>query len=170
MCEPTLILSGIGLAISAGGAVAQGIGSANAGAAANDAAKRNSLLADAAAGDALARGNKEAADYRLKAGKVVGTQRAMIGASGVDVGSGTAANISQDTKAIADLDVATIRNNAAREAWGYKTQSSNMLKEGEQALSASQWQAGGSLLTGGANVIGGAADAYRSYKKYKGAV
>lgn len=168
MCEPATIIAiagGIGAAVSAAGAVTQGVASAKAGAAAEVASERNSLLAQKAASDATARGEQEAGAYRLRASKVLGQTRAKLGASGVDVEAGTAGRVADDTKAIAELDVATIRNNAAREAWGYKMQSRNILKGGQEAVAASQWQTGGSLLLGGSNLLSGAADTYSAWKR-----
>ena len=48
-----------------------------------------------------------------------------LGASGVDVNSGSALDILSDNAAVAALDAKTIRHNAANEAFGYREQARN---------------------------------------------
>lgn len=52
----------------------------------------------------------------------VAENKVALAGAGVDIQSGTALDILADTRAQSTLDVETIRNNAAREAWGHKTQ------------------------------------------------
>jgi len=87
-------------------------------------AETNAALADMSAQDALARGTAEESRYRMNIRQLQGRQRAAIGSSGIER-SGTALQALTDTAAIGELDLLTIRNNAAREAFGYRTQGLN---------------------------------------------
>lgn len=67
-------------------------------------------------------GETEAAKYgmgsRFLRGKILSAQ----GASGIDVGSGSAVDVRAGQKEVSDIDMATIRNNAARKAYGYEVE------------------------------------------------
>jgi hypothetical protein len=80
-----------------------------------------SSMADITANDAIARGNQEASLHELAGGRAIGAQRAGQAASGIDPNSGTAADLQGDEAKFSALDAQMIRNNAAREAWGYRT-------------------------------------------------
>lgn len=109
---------------------------------------------------ALKRGYKESAMVRRAGKQTAGSQKAALAAQGIDIGSGSAADIIAETEAMSELDqieiqknarldALTIKNNAWREAWGYKQQASIYGSEGEMALSTSKRKATTSLLTGG---------------------
>lgn len=189
-----LIPAGVAAAVSAGSAVvgagvsaAGAISTANAASAAGEAQKQaaeadakqlegNAKLARAAAFDAEHRGNVEAGKAREQAGRVVGEQREAYGSSGVDVNSGTAARLQDDTRAIGTIDAQTILNNAAREGWGLRTQADQMVKQAKQARQQGGWakeNAGaavtGSILTGTGQVVGGLGQAATSYYGWKSA-
>jgi hypothetical protein len=59
-----------------------------------------------------------------------------MAASGVDINSGSAADVQANTATIGALDEATIRNNAAREAFGYTTQATDYLTRARFARTA----------------------------------
>lgn len=84
-------------------------------------AENNAVLAGYQATDALERGDRAAADTRRKYAGLMGTQRASLAARGLDIADGSANAILQDTAYFGQYDEATVRANAAREAWGYKT-------------------------------------------------
>lgn len=65
-------------------------------------------------------GEVEEAAHRARVSRLVGLQRALVGASGVTVGEGTTADLEADTYMLGELDALTIRNNAYRQAWGYR--------------------------------------------------
>ena len=120
MCEPVSI--GIMLASSAGlqafsayGDAKSQKGQANFAAGVAD---NNAVLADAAAVDAVQRGGEEANKVLREGRKIAGQQRLAAAASGVDVKTGAPAQLVDETDFFADLDATTVRNNAARAAWG----------------------------------------------------
>lgn len=133
---------------------AQGVMSAQAskqaGAAQASADLQNAAYADSAANDAVKRGAVEEDQQRLQTTAAIGTQRAGFAANGVDVNSGSAANIQDDTAQLGEFDALTIRNNAAREAWGYRTQSSTYRQSAVTAQQSAKNNMFGSLLGAGA--------------------
>lgn len=113
----------------------------------------NSKIANVQAKDAIYRGDKEAKQYVAKAQQAVGTQRATLAAQGVDVSSGSALDIQEETAGQGALGALTIRNNAWREAWGYKVQSENYAQQGFLAREAAQSGARATMLTGVSNAF-----------------
>lgn len=55
--------------------------------------------------------------------KVVGSQQAILGAAGVDLGEGTAFDIQEEAYQIGIEDAEAIQNNALLEIWGLETES-----------------------------------------------
>lgn len=110
----------------------------------------NAAYSDISANDATRRGAVQEDQQRLTTTAAIGTQRAGFAANGVDVNSGTAANIQDDTAQLGEFDALTIRNNAAREAWGYKTQSGNYRQSAATAQKSARSGVFGSLLGAGA--------------------
>ena len=84
--------------------------------------RNNATLAEWQAQDALARGSRTEQTQRLKTAQLKGSQRAALAANGVSLDEGSALNILNDTDYMGELDAQTLRDNAAREAWGYRNQ------------------------------------------------
>lgn len=108
----------------------------------------NAQMAELQAQDAVKRGNKEAAGHLKKTRGMVGSQRAAIAAQGIDVSEGSAMDIQTETMEMGIADAQTIRNNARREAFGFRTQSSNYLAQGNFASLASKFEARSTLTAG----------------------
>lgn len=111
-------------------------------------------LAKLQASDAIARGEQEANVRALQSRRAIGAQRAGLAASGVDVNSGTASDLQTDEARFSALDQQTIRNNAAREAWGYTTQANLNATGATNEADNLKAQSYGTLLTGVANTYG----------------
>lgn len=127
---------------------------------AKKAAKRNAVLAQAQANDALLRGVVEESRYRREVAGVLGAQRATFGFRNVTQ-SGTALEILADTAMIGSEDEQTIRNNAAREAWGYRNDAAAFKQDAKNIGVNTAFGAAGSALSGGA-------DLYQQYKTRSG--
>jgi hypothetical protein len=127
----------------------------------------NADLAESQSGDALKRAEGAVRDNKNQTRQKVGAQRASLAASGVDVGSGSAAQLQQDTELTGVQDEQTIRNNAIREAWGYRIQASNARAQGNFASITARGQANQTLINGGMRAAGNAFSAYGSYKDNK---
>lgn len=88
-------------------------------------AANNAGLADAAAVDAIRRGGMDANRARIQGRQLIGKQRAAGAAAGVDVNTGVAKQLQQEAEFLTEQDVATIRTNAARAAWGSRVEALN---------------------------------------------
>ena len=109
----------------------------------------NKKIAEAQAEDAIFRGEKEAARLRRRTKKLIGSQRVALAAQGIDIESGSAADILEDTAASSAVDELTIRNNAAREALGFKSQALGFgAQAGFQRISG-RFARGATIATGG---------------------
>lgn len=147
------------IALVAGG-LTQAYAQNQAGDAAKKLADRNADLDLLRADDAVARGAEAERRHRVEVAKLTGAQRAGFAGQGVVVGRDSAATVEQETQTLGELDALTIRNNAAREAWGFKVQAADTRYRGRLAQREGRMQAVGTLLTTGAN---GAL----SYEKYQ---
>ncbi|OBU04840.1 hypothetical protein [Morganella psychrotolerans] len=120
MCEPTMLA-----AAAIGTGAMQAYSQYTSGKFNADVANQNAKLSDAAADDAVNRGNADAEKQRTRARQLAGTQAATMSANGVDLGAGGALDIFGDTAAMGELDALTVMNNASREAYGHKLQAAN---------------------------------------------
>lgn len=88
-------------------------------------ARNNEVVAKQNSDFALSAGRRQEEAQRLKTAQVIGMQRAQLAHSGIDIGSGSALRLQEDTARVGELDALTIRNNAARAAYGYEVQASD---------------------------------------------
>lgn len=116
--------------------------------------KQNAALKDQAANDTIASGNTSADWQRVRTGQAIGTQRAVQAANGIDVNSGSAAQLQDDTAMIGELDALTIQNNAAREAYGYRIQAQQDRANAAQTVTNAGNKATGSILGGLGSAFG----------------
>ena len=87
--------------------------------------RNNAVLAQQQSADAIRRGQSAEGNARLRAAQTMGAQRARLAANGVALDEGSALNLLQDTEYMSGVDALTIRDNAAREAWGFQVQGQN---------------------------------------------
>jgi hypothetical protein len=85
----------------------------------------NAELAELRAQDATRQGVLSEMDLRSRVKQVKGQQRAAFAANGVALNEGSPVQVAASTDWVRDVDIATIRNNAARSAFGYRTQGAN---------------------------------------------
>lgn len=130
-------------------------------------AEWNANIAEQAAKDAISRGDIEAGRVRSGTRQTVGSQRAALAAQGIDVNTGSAADVQSDTARIGALDELTARNNAAREAWGYKVQAWNERTQGQLAKLGSKNAAKALRQQSWGTVLTGAVQAYGTYRAGK---
>lgn len=128
-------------------------------------ARNNAEVAEWKAEDALDRGRREEARYRLKISNFMGRQRSLLATSGFDANEDDAIDILADTAELGELDALTIRSNAEREAY---TQRVNAQNATNQSILYDASAAGQSpLLAGATNVFGGAADVASKWYTFK---
>ena len=113
----------------------------------------NAKLAELNSQDAIRRGDQTASTLRRENKKLMGSQRAALAAQGIDIDSGSALDIQNETADLGYMDQITAKNNAWREAWGYKVESNNSLAQGNLAKSAANFSAYTSLATGGLRAL-----------------
>jgi len=116
-------------------------------------AKHNARIADLQAEDAILRGRDDERLFRRQTDVLIGAQRTSLAAQGIEIDSGTALRIQEDTAALGELDALTIRNNARREAWGYQVQAGDQRLRGDIARAEGRNRAMSTLLGTGTGVI-----------------
>lgn len=119
----------------------------------------NARLAQTAASDATQRGARESGQARMQGTRVEGAQRVAYAASGVDGTVGTAAKVAGDTRAISELDAKTLENNAAREAWGFKTFGTKYQAQAALEATRGKYRTASTLLTGAGQLAASAGKA-----------
>jgi hypothetical protein len=145
-----LVTSIAGTMAGVGGQILQGRQAAGQASYQATIASNNAILAKRNAAAALEAGSvREQAKRRETAG-LIGAQRAAYAAHGVDVNVGSPVDVQASTAKLGELDALTIRNNAAREAYGYKIEEGNA--SGEAALFGQQ--SSGDSLAGWMGSIG----------------
>jgi hypothetical protein len=127
----------------------------------------NAAVADLQAEDALARGAEEENNFRAQVKTLIGRTRTSFAAGNIDVTSGLPVDVAADIAHTGELDALTIRNNAAREAWGFNVEGEDLRRRatiirkegsaleagGRAARSASRLSAASTLATGGASIL-----------------
>lgn len=145
MCLP---IAALAIASMVAGTVVSAVGQIQAGNYANAIARQNARNLTSAARDAVDRGEVASGRQGQETRRLMGAQRAAGAASGIDLSSGSALDILVATAGIGEQDAQTIRNNAAREAWGYRTQAAEQVAQGKLAKRQGLFGAGSTLLTG----------------------
>lgn len=129
-------------------------------------ANTNAKLAELQGKQALAAGDAEIARREQKSRLQVGAARAVAGASGADIGSASTSRAIQSVEDVSRMDALTIKNNAARTAWGFQTQAILDRSKGQMARLTSKVQSEQTLITGGLKAISGPASIYSDYLRY----
>lgn len=167
MCDPVTMMLVGSTALTAAGSIQQG---AAAKASANYNAKvadMNAKISDRQARDAVARGQIDEQQQRMKTSQVLSQQKVAMSANGVDLKFGSPLDALVDTATMGELDALTIRTNTAREVRDLRQQGANQTAQaGLLRAQGSAAQTGGYLGASG-TVLGGGSDAYTSYQKYK---
>lgn len=151
-------------AMAVGGSITQAMAEAKAGAYNSVMSEYDAKQLDEMAADAIARGETEASRIGTQGKQLLGTQRAALAASGVDVSYGSAADIQKDTLDLNSRDMKTIRLNAMSEALGIRVKAASTRAQGGLSADQAKARETGSLLTGGAQAINAASNVYSAAK------
>ena len=167
MCDPVTAMMIGSTVLSAAGSIQQG----NAAKASSNynakVADMNAKISERQARDAVARGQIDEQQQRMKTSQVLGQQKVAMAANGVDLKFGSPLDTLVDTATMGELDALTIRTNTAREARDIRQQGANQTAQaGLLRAEGSAAQTAGYLGAAG-TVLGGGSDAYTSYQKYK---
>lgn len=170
MCEPITIMAAVGAAASAYGAYSSSQAAAAQAEYQADVAQANATMAGYQREDALRRGEEDAQQAARQAERMRGTQVARLASNGLDISSGSALSILEDTTFFGAQDVQTIRNNAAREAWGHSVQADNEIASSQMYTSAARAQnpgrAAGLSLLSSAGQFAGSSTGQSQMKKW----
>lgn len=169
-----LTLAAVGTATSAYGQIRAGRAAKKAGEAQRDAAESqaelaeyNAAVAELQAQDAIDRGAEDEQRFRSQVRLLIGEQRAGQAASNVDVGFGSTVDVQADAAFLGELDALQLRNNAAREAWGYTVTAEDYRRRatiarkegtyleaaGRQQQTTANWGAAGTILGAGSSLL-----------------
>lgn len=110
-------------------------------------ARNNTILAQRASADALARGQVAQQNQAAAGRQLLGKERATLASNGVDVNSGSALDITTDTAGENKLDQLTVLSNAQREADGFTAQGGNFNAQAALDTAAADNQGSGVLGT-----------------------
>lgn len=157
-----LALAAVGTVVGTAGAIQQGNTAKKMATYQAAVASNNAIVAEQNADYALKAGEQQAATESMKGAAVVGSIKAAQAASGIDVGTGSAADVEESERLRSKLDTQTVMHNAQLRAYGYRTQAANFeaeaglrTAEGAAAKSASRTRALSTLLSGASAVAGG---------------
>jgi hypothetical protein len=143
----------IGMTIAAGAMTAKA--QYDAGKFQNKLNKQEAKYEDEKAKDAVSRGVEQQDKIRAQIRRVLGAQRAGFGGSGIDISAGGSPfDVAMDSEREGELDMLTARNNAAREAFGYRSRAQQLRKAGKYAKKSGKSNALGTILTTGASAYG----------------
>lgn len=149
MCSPMAILVGAQIASTAFAAYGQ----IKQGEYARDVGKYNARVAENAAEQARRKGTEEEMTHRERVMQLLSKQRAQLGAANVDIGSGSALQLQEDTLTLGEVDALRIRSNTEEQVSSLRTQAKLAKSQGEAAYTAGVMGAGGTILSGAASVL-----------------
>jgi hypothetical protein len=161
MCNPALI----GVVIQGVATIGKGIAAKQQGKQAQTVANYNAALLEQEAIKTRKKGAEAEGIHREKVANLISSQKAASAASGVEVGTGSAAQIREDTAVMGEADALRIRThfgeaatNLETEAEFTRTQGTAAAKAGRQAFAGGLLSAAGGFL--GSDVGGGVASTW----------
>lgn len=127
-------------------------------------ARNNKKLAESYSDLAIHTGEVESETQNLKTRQTLGTAKAIQAASGVDVNTGSAADVRRTIGELGELDAATIRDTAAQKAFGFTLKGTDYENEAKlaemtakNAITAGEYGAETELLRGKAGAAAASA-------------
>jgi hypothetical protein len=150
-----LAATAVGAGVSAYGAIENGEAQKSAANYQAQVASNNAQIANLNANAAIQTGNTQLQAAQEQASQHQGMIRAVMGAGGVDLNSGSALRNQEGEAEVDQINEATITSNAARSAWNYQNEGADYTAQsgldtmqGEQAQSAGFMSGFSSLLSG----------------------
>ena len=127
--------------------------------------EQNAKIAEFQAHDAIERGGQDELRLRRSLAIQQGAARAAMGASGIDIDSGSMQNVINQSIQEGEHDAEAIKFNAARERWGYLSQAANYRAQAQTARNIGS-NAGRNALFGGLLKLGGGITDYYADNAY----
>ena len=148
----TTYIGAASLAATAAGAAAQAAAQRQAATYQAAVAQNNAKLAEANAKYTEGVGDTKVAAKQEQTSQMLGAERAGLAASGIELDSGSALRLQEDTTRLGAIDAGTIRANAARDAYGFRTQGVNFAAARSQDEAAGNLDAFSSIISGASSV------------------
>jgi hypothetical protein len=123
-------------------------------------AENNARLAEYQRAGAIQRGAFEASRKVRQGRRIQARAKSIIGISGIEPTDGTAESPLFQTALAASADAQTIKANAARAAWGFDVQQTDLLAQAQQSRRAGFLGALGTGISGAARVAGTGVSAF----------
>lgn len=169
MCQPISISAAtMAAAASAASGAAKAASSIFGGVSARNAAQANARMADEnaayanrQAGDAVFRGSDEVAKHYLQQAQLAGRQTAAMAANGIELGFGSPLEVLASTAALGEIDAEALRENARREAEGYRMAALNQRQEAASYRARGQAALVSGLIDGFDTLLGTASQISR---------
>lgn len=163
----SLVLTGVGTGLSALGAAKEGSATAQQYLYQAQVAANNAAVQRENAKQALASGQYEESASKLATGQLVADQKAAQAANGLDVNVGSPVDVRDTTRSLGAMDAAMIHFNAAREAFGYESEASNLDTQSSMYAKAAKGAKSASKLKIASTLIGGASSLASKWSSYK---
>lgn len=155
MCNPAAVLA-VTSVVSAGFTATQQV---RQGRYQKSVADYNAKVAENEAEETRSAGVEQENIQRRKTAELISKQRAQLGAANVDLSSGSALQLQEETAALGEADALRIRSNFATQSESLRTGAALTRDQGGFAESAGRGRAIGTLLSGATAVLGtGVAD------------
>ena len=174
MCLPVAGLAAVSTAATVAGAAISAVGainSANANAAQSQyqaaVARQNQDFANQQAQYEIQKGNIEEQKSRQQTAQMIGAARSRAGAGNIDVNSGSPLSLQTDTASLGEMDALTIRNNAARNAYGYQVQGLSYGSSAQLDESAAANDRTAGWFNAGSSILGGAGQLSSKWAQFK---
>lgn len=154
-------------AMSAFGALEQGQAQANSDKYNGQIAMANSQIATRNAVQASEAGEIQAANAEARTRAGAGAIKTNQAASGIDVNKGSAVDIQQSESQLGKLDALTIRSNAAKQAYGYETQSFSDAAQSNLDQYAAKNDIQASEISATSTLLGQSSNAASKFQEYQ---
>jgi len=132
-------------------------------------AMNNQIIANQNADAATQVGNAQENQKRQQVRQVIASQRAAQASSGIDINSGSALDVQSDTAALGELDALTIRDNASRQARGFRQQGLNYGAQAQLDRAAGQSALTGGYLSAAGQLMSSASSVGSKWRSWQGA-
>lgn len=163
MAAAAAIVGVIGGVVSAIGAIQQGKAQADAARYQAQVARNNEIIALQQANVTRQDAAVKAMEQDKKSAQLIGKQVAILGASGVDIESGSPLAVQESQAGLARLDALTVRSNAERKAWGFDIEATNQKAQSQlYYMKANQAEQAASLAAF-SSILGGVGSAAKSW-------
>lgn len=165
----TLIGAGVGAGLSAYGKYEEGEANAKMYEYKAAVAQINERIAKQNADYARYAGEVEAQSAGMKLRSELGTIKATQGASGLDVATGSAKAVRDSAFEVGQQNIAMIRSNAAKRAYGFELAAFQATSEGKLAQFAADQSRVAGAIGATSSIIGGATSVSSKWTQYKSA-